>query len=257
MTQSGAVIETIENLGGVATLGQINQHIFEISDCQWATKTPFASIRRIVRHTKGIYRIKPGLYALETHRAELEHNGIVVEDEHNKDSSEVQDFNHSYYQGILVELGNFKHLSTFVPNQDKNRLFLKHRLGEITNVNDIPQFSYEPLVHRSSTIDVIWFHPVKDSVLMPHSFFEVEHSTDIQNSLLKFSDLLDFRVKMYIIADENRRKEFDAKLHYDAFSQLFHPGTGRNPLVDFYSYDSLIKLYEKSLELDSNSLLFS
>ena len=61
MTQAQAVIETIEKLGGIATLTQINQKIFEIKDCNWGTKTPFASIRRIVRHTKGIYPIKKGL----------------------------------------------------------------------------------------------------------------------------------------------------------------------------------------------------
>lgn len=36
---------------------------------------------------------------------------------------------------------------------------------------------------------------------MPHSFFEIEHSTDIQNSLLKFNDLQDFYVRMVIVAD--------------------------------------------------------
>lgn len=68
MTQAQAVIETIDKLGGIATLNQINQHIFEIEDCAWKTKTPFASIRRIVQLTKGIYKIKPGLYALENKR---------------------------------------------------------------------------------------------------------------------------------------------------------------------------------------------
>ena len=33
MTQAQAVIETIDKLGGIATLNQINQHIFEIKDC--------------------------------------------------------------------------------------------------------------------------------------------------------------------------------------------------------------------------------
>lgn len=83
MTQPQAVIETIELLGGIATLNQINQNIFKLEDCKWGTKTPFASIRRIVRHTKGIYRIKPGLYALESHRQELEENGIIVQNEEN------------------------------------------------------------------------------------------------------------------------------------------------------------------------------
>lgn len=54
MTQAQAVIETIEALGGIATLNQINQNIFKIKDCVWKTKTPFASIRRIVQLTDGI-----------------------------------------------------------------------------------------------------------------------------------------------------------------------------------------------------------
>ena len=76
MTQAQAVIETIEMLGGIATLNQINQNIFKIEDCQWRTKTPFASVRRIVQQTSGIYKIKPGLYTLESHRQELEGNGL-------------------------------------------------------------------------------------------------------------------------------------------------------------------------------------
>ena len=62
MKQYEAVIETLEMLGGVATLGELNKEVFKIKDCEWRTKTPFASIRRIVQQTKGIYKIKPGLY---------------------------------------------------------------------------------------------------------------------------------------------------------------------------------------------------
>ena len=47
MKQYEAVIQTLEKLGGVATLGQLNQEVFKIKDCEWKTKTPFASIRRI------------------------------------------------------------------------------------------------------------------------------------------------------------------------------------------------------------------
>jgi hypothetical protein len=47
MKQYEAVIQTMERLGSVATLGQLNQEIFKIKDCNWGTKTPFASIREI------------------------------------------------------------------------------------------------------------------------------------------------------------------------------------------------------------------
>ena len=247
MRQYEAVKLTIERLGGVATLSQINQHVFDVVDCQWASKTPFASIRRIVRHTDGIYRIKPGVYALEEFRTELEAKGILVQTDKNKESEEVRTFNHSYYQGVLLEMGRMKHLDTYVPQQDKNRRFLNDcTLGEMRTLNDIPVFSYERLVQRSSTIDVIWFNEHK----MPHSFFEVEHSTDIQNSLLKFNDLSDFFVRMIIVADESRRKEFQKKMEFNAFSTLL-----RNNRVEFLSYDGLDKQYQNALQMQSMDVI--
>ena len=239
MTQAQAVIEIIDKLGGIATLNQINQHIFKIEGCEWKTKTPFASVRRIVQLTKGIYKIKPGLYALESHRNQLEADGIMVQTEKNKDSEEIISFNHSYYQGLLLEIGKMRHLDTFVPNQDKNKKFIKTPLGEIRTLQSIPQYSFSDLVERSSTIDVIWFNNHK----MPHSFYEVEHSTDIQNSLLKFDDLKDFSARMVIVADEKRQTEFNSKMNYAAFNVL-----RENKRVAFLSYDSLDKQYEQELQ---------
>ncbi len=239
MTQAQAVIETIDKLGGIATLSQINQHVFEVEDCLWKTKTPFASVRRIVQQTKGIYKIKPGLYALETHRKQLEQDGITVQTEKNKNSEEVKAFNHSYYQGLLLEIGRMRHLDTFVPNQDKNKMFIKTPLGEIRTLQTIPQYSYTDLVERSSTIDVIWFNDHR----MPHSFYEIEHSTDIQNSLLKFNDLKDFSARMVIVADEKRHAEFGSKMNYIAFNVL-----RENKRVAFLSYESLDKQYEQELQ---------
>lgn len=239
MTQAQAVIETIDRLGGIATLNQINQHVFEVEECVWKTKTPFASVRRIVQQTKGIYKIKPGLYALETHRKQLEQDGITVQTEKNKNSEEVKAFNHLYYQGLLLEIGRMRHLDTFVPNQDKNKMFIKTPLGEIRTLQTIPQYSYTDLVERSSTIDVIWFNDHR----MPHSFYEIEHSTDIQNSLLKFNDLKDFSARMVIVADEKRHAEFGSKMNYAAFDAL-----RENKRVAFLSYESLDKQYEQELQ---------
>jgi hypothetical protein len=101
ITQPNAVIITLERLGGVATLGQLNQEVFKIKECVWGTKTPFASIRRIVQFDKNIYKIKPGLYGLVKLKQEIESRGIIAETEKNKNSKEIVEFNHSYYQGLL------------------------------------------------------------------------------------------------------------------------------------------------------------
>ena len=229
----------MEKLGGIATLGQLNQEVMKISDCEWKTKTPFASIRRIVQQTNGIYKIKPGLWALESHRKDLESKGFLVETEKNKNSEEIKQFNHYYYQGLLLNIGNLRGKNTFVPNQDKNRYFTNETLGQIRTLQELPKFSYETLIQRSSTIDVIWFNKRN----MPDSFFEVEHSTDIQNSLLKFDDLIDFSARMYIVADLARKDEYEKKIKYSAFTELV-----QNNRVRFLSYNELEKYYTIEIE---------
>lgn len=243
MKQYEAVIETLELLGGVATLGELNREVFKIKNCEWKTKTPFASIRRIVQQTKGIYKIKPGLYGLEKYRKLIEDKGIVMETEKNKNSDDVRKFNHTYYQGILLIVGKYHDMQTFIPQQDKNKKFYNgQRLQELSTLTEQPPYSYPQIIKRSSTIDTIWFNKRN----MPHSFFEIEHSTDIQNSLLKFNDLQDFYARMAIVADIKRKPEFESKMSFHAFDEL-----RLNKRVSFLSYDALIKQYEMELEKQS------
>jgi hypothetical protein len=110
-------------------------------------------------------------------------------------------------------------------------------------MKNIPQFSYQKLVQRCSTIDVIWFHSrlMDDELLMPSSFFEIEHSTDIQNSLIKFHDLQDFSARMIIVADESRKKEFESKIKSNSFTSIINK-------VEFLEYEALTKMYEYTLQ---------
>ena len=240
MKQYEAVIQAIEKLGGIATLQQLNQEVFKIKECEWNTKTPFASIRRIVQQNEEIYKIKPGLYALKSYRKHLESKGIIVETDKNKNSQDIIKFNHSYYQGLLLSIGNMKGLHTFAPNQDKNKPFANQTIDDIRTMHEMPLFSYPHFVQRSSTIDVIWFNERN----MPHSFFEVEHSTDITNSLQKFNDLQDFHTNMYIVADEKRHDEFIQKFGYVSFDLI-----RKGKRVKFISYDELEKQYTQIIAL--------
>jgi len=240
MKQYEAVIQALEKLGGVATLGQLNQETMKIKGCEWKTRTPFASIRRVVQLDKNIYKIKPGLYGLLKYKKEIEARGIIAETSANKNSSQAVEFNHSYYQGLLLTIGNLKGLKTFVPNQDKNKNFIDRSLGELRTLSSIPNFSYKNLVQRSSTIDVLWFN----ERLMPFSFFEVEHQPDFQNSLLKYNDLQDFHTKMVIVSDTRHRSEFEKKVRYSSFKQIADR-------IKFLDYESLNKQYEFVIEQQS------
>ena len=240
MKQYEAVIQTIEKLGGIATLGQINQEVFKIKECEWKTKTPFASIRRIVQLDKNIYKIKPGLYALTNYKNKFENQGFITEEEAYKNTEKFVEFSHSYYQGLLLEIGNMKGLTTYVPAQDKNKLFLNKPLKEISTLDKLYGFTYQELVNRAKTIDVIWLNERK----LLSSVFEVEHSTDIQNSLLKFNDLQDFNSQFYIVGSKIRNKEFLKKMNYSSFKEI----KGR---VKFIDYQFVSDLHTKMFELST------
>lgn len=233
MKQHEAVIQTLEMLGGVATLGQLNHEVFKIKHCRWGTKTPYASIRRIVQTRPEIYKIRPGLYGLVTLREQNEAKGILEETPENKNTKELLIFNHTYYQGLLLTIGNLKKFGTFSPQQDKNKKFIDRPLKEVRTLSEIPHFSYDVFVRRSGSIDVIWFNQRE----MPHSFFEVESSTDIQNSLAKYNDLQDFNARMYIVADRSRRAEYEMKIARTSFIDI-------KDRVKFLDYESVVKQYE-------------
>src|SRR3954451_16374769 len=99
MKQHEAVIKELENHNGVATLGTLYHDVPKISECKWGTRTPQASIRRIVQTDKEIYKIKPGLYGLVSMRRSIEDRGILQQTASNTTSSLVQQSNHPYYQG--------------------------------------------------------------------------------------------------------------------------------------------------------------
>jgi len=76
---------------------------------------------------------------------------------------------------------------------------------------------------------------------MPNHFYEIEHSTDIQNSLLKFTELQDFNSKFTIVADNVRKREYEAKLSQIAFDCI-------RPRVRFLSYEELATYHTKVYE---------
>lgn len=237
MKQHEVVIKTMEQNGGFATLGYLNQEVLKVPGVEWKTKTPFASIRRIVQDDRFFFKIKPGLWALLSHKdklpPEIFPTNIVSK-------SELELFNHSYYQGLLVEIGNLKKYETFVPSQDKNKKFLGKTLGEISSQTDFYQFGYGHIVRRAKTADVCWFNLRK----MPSVLFEVEHSTDIQNSLLKFVELQDFNANFFIVADKVRKQEYLGKLALNAFVPI-------KQRVQFMDYDKLSDWHTKTFEIIS------
>jgi len=229
MKQHEAVIQAMQQNGGYATLGQLYQSVPRIFECKWRTKTPFASIRRIVQTHDEFFKVRPGLWALTAEKEKVMRLFSLE-----KAPEKEKEYTHSFFQGLLVEIGNLKGFETFVPPQDKNKPFGYQRLGEVSTTHEFFAFTYDHVLRQALTIDVTWFNLRH----YPNSFFEVEHSTDIHRSLLKFVEFQDFRVNCYIVADNHRRGEFDSKIALTAFTPI-------KSCVKFWNYDAVSELHTK------------
>ena len=234
-TQEYQVIEALRKEGGFATLRRLNE-IVDFST--WKTKTPEASVRRIVQDSQSIFRIQPGLWALEDCRkAVLKKFNIKEGDRHSEEQ-----FSHGYYQGLLVEIGKYRNKKTYIPSQDKNKMFLDKHLSEVADTYTIPQFTYDYLLRKARTVDVIWFNERE----MPSEFYEVEHTTDIKNSLSKFYELQDFFSKFYIVADLCRKEEFYDKINASMFNNI-------KSRVQFIDYDRVVAMHTNLKGINMNN----
>lgn len=213
MNQREAVIEAMKLNGGYATLGTLYKDVMKLPDVKWGTRTPFASIRRIVQKSPQFFRIRPGLWALKDARKSIPPE-ILLE---GKITIKEQDRQtHSYYQGLITEIGNMKRYKTAVPAQDKNNIYLQKPLKSVASLDRLYEFGYPHLVRKASTVDVIWFN----NRMMPEYLFEVEHSTDFRNSLLKFAELQDFHCTFNIVSHAKRERQFKTVMGLSSFSAI-------------------------------------
>ena len=67
---------------------------------------------------------------------------------------------------------------------------------------------------------------------MPSHFYEIEHTTDIKNSLSKFYELQDFFSEFFIVANSHRENEFKDKISASIFSPI-------KSRVKFLSYEQV------------------
>jgi len=128
-------------------------------------------------------------------------------------------------------------------NADRPRACLRTKTAErhgratLRTLAAFPAFTYPTLLRHGQTIDVSWFNARG----LPDAFFEVENTTDMKNSLLKFVELQDFRTGFHIVADGARRAEYRQRLGLAAFAPL-------RERVRFWDYAALATLHDKELE---------
>lgn len=235
MYQYEAVEQVMEENGGYATLKHLYENAPHVEGSEWGTKTPNASIRRIVQRRDEFFKIRPGLWALEARRDDLPEH--LSTDSLSPEKQEQ--YTHTYFQGLLAEIGNMRTTDTWIPSQDKNQAFLDRTLADVRTLEHIPEFGYETMVRRARTVDVVWFNNRK----MPDSLWEVEFSTDFQNSLHKFLDLQDYHANFVIAADETRKRQFEKRLNQTGFEPI-------HDRVDFFTFEEVSRLHSATNKSD-------
>ncbi|PKP55892.1 MAG: hypothetical protein CVT88_05090 [Candidatus Altiarchaeales archaeon HGW-Altiarchaeales-1] len=231
MKQHEAVIKVMEENGGFSTLKYLNEKVFKVEGIEWRTKTPFASIRRIVQDSRFFFKIKPGLWALKSHENKLP-NSILEIIEESKEPEKEQKYTHYYYQGILAEIGTLSNYRVYIPAQDKNRPYLNKQLKDVTTLETLPSFTYDYIIKTIKSIDVIWVNERN----FPHALFEVEYSTNFKDSLTRFHEVMDFNTRMCIVSDKKRTSQFYSVLNLSVYKDI-------KDRIKFYDYEYLENYY--------------
>jgi hypothetical protein len=76
----------------------------------------------------------------------------------------------------------------------------------------------------------------------PSYISEVEHTTGFRNALLKFLELQDFNINMYVVSSDNRQREFTSKFEFEAFKPL-------KERTKFINYVQLSQWHSRAYEL--------
>ena len=228
MKQYEVVMQIMEKNGGFATLKYLNENVLKVPDVEWKTKSPFASIRRIVQDSRFFFKIKPGLWALKSHKEKLPSNILGMIKESEEPSDKVQKYTHYYYQGILSEIGTFNKYDVYIPSQDKNRPYLDKTLKDVSTLERLPMFTYDHIINTIKSIDVIWMNDRG----FPDTVFEIENSTNFKNSLSKYFELRDFVADMIMVSYKERYPEFNSVMNMNVYKDL-------RARVSFYDYEYL------------------
>jgi hypothetical protein len=228
LTFSEAIERVLRDHQGYASLLTIYRDIEKYRPL--TGKTPHKTIQERVQRDPRFARIGLGVYAL---RSEI---GKLPKPAEPRTAEDRAHSKHTRMQGMLIEIGNLEGFDTYTA--DPKKVFENKRLGAIATLAIVPAFTFPKVVSTTRYIDVLWLN----SRHFPARAFEVEYSTNIRNSLVKFTELQDFNTQFFIVAPEGSRPRFAREIDRSSFV----PIAGR---CKFWSFEKLERLYKSRLDL--------
>lgn len=226
-TFSDAIEKVMYNNGYYASLQLIYKEFEKYR--QFTGLTPLKTIQKRIQRDKRFTRIGLGVYALTEYLDKLPR---FVEP---KTFAEKRNYIHTKIQGMIIEIGNMDGFDTYTP--DRSKIFDNKQLGNLVSIKGVlPLFTYEEIVRSVQYIDVIWFNKRN----FPEKVFEVEDSTDFRSSLVKFTELQDFKTAFYLISALERKTKYEREVVKSAFQSIFDR-------CNFVSYNEIEKFYNARL----------
>ena len=139
---------------------------------------------------------------------------------------------HECIELILLEIG--RKLGFKVYTADPSKTCNNIRLGDLVNMdkNELREYAGSRLLDPLSLIDVIWYNESRREFYA----FEVVLTTDMRSSLEKLTDILGLRAKLFIVADEHRKRDYEKRMKSLAYRAI-------KDICKFIPLTSIIKIY--------------
>jgi hypothetical protein len=201
-----------------------------------------------------------GLYLLELPELICNNWTEIIFPDYKKDLSKLKEISkiinieisdntpltHSDIEAKLLLIGSYLNYRTYTPDRGKQSVY--GNLGDLCSEKEVPTESIPKIsIDKVREIDVIWF----DEEGYPTHAFEVEHSTDITKGLLRLYQIHKLRIRLYIIAEEEKRTKFDKEVNVNPFYKIKEEYIFKNyqELDEFFeSVRQFTKVQEKFLK---------
>ena len=237
MTKIEALKKLMQENGGLANWSYIYNHIEKHYPHIKNSEEWQAGLRgvlyREIRNNQNFKKVGLGIFGL------IEYNSQKIEEEIKKDVIRM----HSYMQGVMIEMGNYDKYETYSP--DVASTFQENiKIGDITSMKALPNFTYSESVDISKRIDILYFNGAKGYQFPMIALEIVDSIGTLDSSLNRLYQLKHFNVKFVIIAPQIHINKIQKSLQREPYS------IEKERFV-VQDYDTVLRSYKARIEAEN------
>jgi hypothetical protein len=136
---------------------------------------------------------------------------------------------------MVAQVGRLLGYDVYVADPARKSKMFDVDLGDLADLQQVPRFTLDRYLNTISYVDCIWFHEE-----FPAYCFEVEHSTNVTQGLLRLYQIRRFTdARFFIVAPAEVENRFQSEVRKDPFHQIKRRYT-------FKSYDDLSAFYHSA-----------